>query len=174
MILSMQLLGFNNENSSQSFINDFIPTKEDKLTFRKLSFKHEQYLKNEEYESQGITEEDIENETEEAMMAFGILALDYESDIEDNCNVTVDEDIFYKAEADCGFAGYDSFSLNKTNSESFYYLFNVYYNLMCEVNLIDEDFNYQSEESFRELIKDKQKKGIPVVVQFIYLSLIHI
>ena len=109
----MQLLGFNNENSSQSFINDFILTKEDQLTFSKLANKHEEYLSNEEYESQGITEEDIENETDEFLMAFGILALDYESDIEDNCNVPVDKDIFYKAEADCGFVGYDSFSLNK-------------------------------------------------------------
>jgi hypothetical protein len=168
MIMSMQLLGFNNENSSQSFINDFIPTKEDQLTFSKLSNKHEEYLSNEEYESQGITEEDIENETDEFLMAFGILALDYEYDIKEKCNVPVDEDIFKKAEADCDFAGFDSFSLNKTNSESFYYLFNVYYNLMCEVNLIDENFNDQSEESFKELIRDKQEKGMPTVVQFIY------
>ena len=59
-------------------------------------------------------------------------------------------------------------AINKTNSESFYYLFNVYYNLMCEVNLIDENFNDQTEESFKELIRDKQEKGIPTVVQFIY------
>ena len=47
----MQLLGFNNENSSQSFINDFILTKEDQLTFSKLANKHEVYLEYEEYES---------------------------------------------------------------------------------------------------------------------------
>ena len=78
-------------------------------------------------------DEDIKNETDEFMTAFGVLGLDYEYDIKEKCNVPVDEDIFKKAEADCDFAGFDSFSLNKTNSESFYYLFNVYYNLMCEV-----------------------------------------
>ncbi len=166
--MSMQLLGFNNENSSQSFINDFIPTKEDQLTFSKLSNKHEEFLANQEYESQGISEEDIKNETDEFMMAFGVLGLDYEYDIKNRCNVSVDDDIYKKAEADCNFTGYDSFTLNKTNSESFYYLFNVYYNLMCEVNLIDENFNDQTEESFKELIRDKQEKGIPTVVQFIY------
>ena len=39
---------------------------------------------------------------------------------------------------------------------------------MCEVNLIDENFNDQTEESFKELIRDKQEKGMPIVVQFIY------
>ncbi len=110
-------------------------------------------------------EDNFINKSETNMKRVGI---DYEYDIKEKCNVPVDEDIFKKAEANCDFAGFDSFSLNKTNSESFYYLLNVYYNLMCEVNLIDENFNDQTEESFKELIRDKQEKGMPTVVQFIY------
>ena len=39
---------------------------------------------------------------------------------------------------------------------------------MCEVNLIDENFNDQTEDSFKELIRDKQQESMPVVVHFVY------
>ncbi len=169
MIMSIQLLDFNKSNSSKSFMDDFNPTKEDQLTFSKLSEKHEEFLAKKEYDSQGITDKDIENETDDYIMAFGILELNYEYDIKENSGVPVNDDEYKTAFTDCGFTGFiDSITLNKSNSESFYYLFNVYNNLMCEVNLIDENFNGQTEESFKQLIKDKQQKSMPVVVQFVY------
>jgi len=170
MLLSIQLLGFNKENSSKEFINDIIPTKEDRLTFSKLADKHEEFLASEQFEHQGITKEDIENETEEWMMAFGVLDLDYEYDIKDRCNVSIDDARFEKAKNDCDFTGYDSFTLNKNNIESFYYLFNIYNNLNYEVSLMDESFNRKTVESFKKLIKDKQEKGLPIVVHFIYFT----
>ena len=92
MIMSIQLLDFNKSNSSKSFMDDFIPTKEDQLTFNKLSDKHEEFLAKKEYDSQGITDEDIENETDDYIMAFGILELNYEYDIKENSGVPVNDD----------------------------------------------------------------------------------
>ena len=169
MIMSIQLLDFNKSNSSKSFIKDILPTKEDQLTFSKLSEKHEEFLAKKEYDSQGITDEDIENETDNYIMAFGILELNYEYDIKENSGVPVNDDEYKTAFTDCGFTGFiDSFTLNKSNSESFYYLFNIYNNLTCQVNLIDENFNDQTEDSFKELIRDKQQKSMPVVAHFVY------
>ena len=36
------------------------------------------------------------------------------------------------------------------------------------MNLMDENFDGYNEESFKELIKDKQEKGMPVVVHFVF------
>ena len=51
--------------------------------------KHEEFLMKREYESQGITQEDIDNETDKFIQSFGLLELLYE-DIEDFLNTNLD------------------------------------------------------------------------------------
>ena len=44
MNISIQLLDFNENNSSKSLLNNFTPTKKDKQTFNQFCSKHETFL----------------------------------------------------------------------------------------------------------------------------------
>lgn len=155
MIFSIQLLGFNKDNSSESLLNNMTPTSEDKITYIKLYSRHEQYLED-------------ENEGNEM---FGLLAMDFD-DVEMMCNISIDESAFNKANTDCDLFNYgDGFGLNKTNSESFEFLLNMFDEFGYAVSFIDENFKLQDIEDIKELIKQKQQKSLPVVFSYFFYAL---
>lgn len=167
MVISIQLLGFNEKNSTKSLIEKMQPNDEDKKLIGTLINKHEDYLEEYEYKRQGITYEQVESEEYDS--PFGVAELDYEYDVKNKCNVPVDDISYSKAEDECDLDGlYDGFALKKGSEESFFYLLNIFLNLQYDINLMDENFDGYNEESFKELIKEKQEKGMPVVVHFVF------
>ena len=155
MILSIQLLDFNKDNSSESFLNDLTPTDKDNQTYSQLINRHEEYL---------------EDENEENDM-FGFLELDY-ADITYMCDISIDEAAFNKAKNDCGiFNAWESFGLNKTNGKSFEFLLNMFSECGMSVGFCDENFEEYDIEHIRELIKKKQENSLPVVFSYFFYVL---
>ena len=153
MPLSVQILNFNKENSSESFLNNLTPTDEDKKTYNNLKEKHLDYL---------------EDKNEENEM-FGADDMSYD-DVKYVCNISIEESEFDKAIEDCGlFNTYDCICLNKTNSESFKFLLNIFEECGGYLSFMDENLEYIDFEEVKELIKQKQQASLPVVFNYIYL-----
>jgi len=166
--MSIQILDFNLENSSKSLLEEMQLNEEDKKLGQDFLFKHEKFLSDEVYESHGITYEEVENgEYDEP---FGVLEIDYDSDIERFCKTSVDEKSYYKAFELCeiGLLGLgDCIMLKKGSEENFSFLLNVFFNLEYDVCLRDQNFDVHNKESFVKQIKERQAKGIPVVLNYI-------
>lgn len=167
MELSIQILGLNEKNSSKSLIEEMQPNDEDKKLIGSLTYKHEDYLEEEEYETQGITYEQVESGEYDS--PFAVAALDYEFDVKNRCDVPVDDISYSKAEGECNLDGlYDGFALKKGSEESFFYLLNIFLNLQYGMNLMDENFEGYNKEDFEKLIKDKQEEGMPIVLHYVF------
>ena len=152
MIFSIQLLDFNNDNSSKSFINNSIPTDEDKKTFLSLYNNHEEYL---------------EDKYEENEM-FCFFEFDFD-DIEQMSGISVDKTSFDKSDNDCNLFNMNNFGRNKTNGKSFEFLLNLFDEMGA--SFIDENFEEKYFNDIKELIKEKQQKSLPIVFNYFLYSL---
>lgn len=158
MQFSVQLLNFNNDNSSQSFVKDMIPNEDDKQTFFNLHNRHEEYLEDE-YEDNDM---------------FCFLQLDFD-DFQNYCNTKVDIETYNKINADCNLFGcVDSFALNSTNKESFDFLLNMFFEFkdnFLQVDFIDNDFSELDIDEVKEMIEEKQQNSQPVVLSYFFYVL---
>jgi hypothetical protein len=153
MFLSIQLLDFNKENASESFLNEQVPTEKDKQTYNNLYTEHE---------------EDLEDEFEEDEM-FSFIQFNF-SDIQNMSDVSIDKQTFDKAISDCGlFNSYDCFGLNKTNNKSFELLLNMFAGVspnnidFVDVNLLNCDF-----EEIKEKIQLRKDQSLPIVFNYLF------
>ena len=87
MNFSLQLMQLDNDDFKSLKMDDVSP--ELKSIMMSLQGKHEEFLMKREHNSKGITEEDIENETDEFIESFGVLELLYD-DIEGYLNTNID------------------------------------------------------------------------------------
>ena len=110
MNFSVQLIELKNHDFESLDLENLNSNLESKMY--KLQEEHEEFLMKREHESQGITQEDIDNETDEFIQSFGLLELLYE-DIED----------FLDTDLDLGFSD----DKKPINEESFEY----YVNNLC-------------------------------------------
>tara|TARA_B100000575_G_C23032032_1_gene594153 strand:+ start:406 stop:933 length:528 start_codon:yes stop_codon:yes gene_type:complete len=171
--MSIQLLGINEKNSSQSLIEEMKPNDEDWQLLVELEDKHEDY-------EQEITESEYERDADGLIITegyseyggFGIWPFNYEDVIKEYCDVPVDDISYIKAYNDCALGRVikRAFGLKKGFEESFYYLLNIFLNLRYELSLKDENFEEYNKEDFKELIKEKQEKGMPVIVHFVFYT----
>tara|TARA_B110000240_G_scaffold182843_1_gene216034 strand:+ start:89 stop:553 length:465 start_codon:yes stop_codon:yes gene_type:complete len=153
MIFSIQILDFNEDNSSESFLKTMTPTDVDIQTYGNFYNLHEEYL---------------EDENEDNDM-FGFLELDVKIDIE-NMSDTQTAERYVKAEKDCGIFYLNSFVLNKTNSESFEFILNMFEEF-GNADFIDENFSIIDIDELKEKVKEKQRKSIPVVLNYFFYIL---
>ena len=155
MQFSVQLLNFNNDNSSQSFVKDMIPNEDDKQTFFNLHNRHEEYLEDE-YEDNDM---------------FSFLQLDFD-DFQRYSDTKVDIQTYNKIHKDCNFLGsVDSFALNSTNKESFDFLLNMFDEFGYMVDFIDYDFSELDIDEVKEKIVEKQQNSQPVVLSYFFYVL---
>jgi len=84
---SIQLIGTDNNDFHSLEVDNINPSLKSKML--EFQQKHEDFLMKREFESQGITQEDIENETDEFIESFGVLELLYE-DIEGRLDKNLD------------------------------------------------------------------------------------
>jgi len=87
MNFSLQLIGITNQDFQSLDLENLNKDLESKMY--EFQEKHEEFLMKREHESQGITQEDIDNETDEFIQSFGLLELLYE-DIEDYFDTNID------------------------------------------------------------------------------------
>ena len=87
MNFSVQLVGIKNQDFQYLDLENLNKDLESKLY--EFQEKHEEFLMKREHESQGITQEDIDNETDEFIQSFGLLEILYE-DIEDYLDTNID------------------------------------------------------------------------------------
>ena len=168
MNIAIQLLNFNETNSTDDFLKSLIPSQKDIDTYNKQSRGLENYLSDREYKRQGITDEDIVNETDESLSAFGILELDPELDLGN----LIEEDEFNKAENDCKIDKfYDCIVFRKDKVKSFNTLL-ILFSQMEQAGIytefLDIDFNSVDIEAFIQLIGDKMKFSKPIVLHYVY------
>ena len=165
MNISIQLLDFNENNSSKSLLNNLIPTEKDKQTCNQFRDKHETFLSEREYKSQVINQEDIENETDEYIEAFGVLSLEWM-----DVNYLIEEDAFDIALRNCSVENfYDCIAYRKENSECFLVLMNLLANMkLTKFECIDVNFKSYDFSCFCELIANKMKESKPVIINYIY------
>ena len=152
MIFSIQILDFNKDNSSESFLKTITPTEVDIQTYGNFNNLHEEYL---------------EDENEDNDM-FGFLELD-ENDVE-NMSDTQTANKFEKAEKDCGIFYPNSFVLNETNSESFEFILNMFEEF-GNADFIDENFSIIDIDELKEKIEEKQQNSQPVVLNYFFYIL---
>lgn len=84
---SIQLIGTDNIYFHSLEVDNINPSLKSKML--EFQQKHEDFLMKREFESQGITQEDIENETDEFIESFGVIELLYE-DIEGRLDKNLD------------------------------------------------------------------------------------
>ena len=165
MLLSIQILDFNKQNSSDSFLESSIPTENDFINFRKLSSNHEDFIENK-YE---------ENED------FGYTELYYD-DIYSLLSKPIDESKFERVKSDCDIFNTDNnFTLNTTNKESFFILLDIFIDLGFtkigngddakffeneSVIFYDEDFQECSLHKIKQVINKRIDEKLPVVFSF--------
>ena len=165
MLLSIQVLDFNKQNSSDSFLESSIPTKNDFINFRKLSSNHEDFIENK-YE---------ENED------FGYTELHYD-DIWSSLSNPIDESKFERVKTDCNmFKTDNNFALNTTNKESFFILLDIFIDLGFtkvgsgdnakffeneSVIFYDENFQQCSVTKIKEIINKRIDEKLPLVFSF--------
>lgn len=155
MFISIQLLGFNEKNSSKSFIEKNEANKDDIALIGDLEDKHYDYV-----------------DSASNSLHPPISLINYELDIKDRGNINVDEKSFNKVMDECRIDAIGisncTFALKKGLEHSFFFLLSIFLNLDCHfIHFMGENFeddNY-NKESFIELIKDRQRKGIPIVIQ---------
>ena len=190
--ISIQLLDFNENNSSESFINGETRSIKDHETCQKLKFSHEGFLSDQHQKFWGYTNEDISNETEEYQRsAMMIGEFSYWEEIceylklsemveDEDENILANENLFNEAIASCKvptnkemklmdglkYAFQDCFILTEKNSQYFYKLLNFFSYAL----FIDEKFQAEDSESFIELIKKKTKESNPIVINIIAYS----
>ena len=87
MNFSVQLIGIKNQDFQSLDLENLNKDLESKMY--EFQEKHEEFLMKREHQSQGITQEDIDNETDEFIQSFGLLELLYE-DIEDYLDTNID------------------------------------------------------------------------------------
>ena len=167
MNIAIQLLNFNETNSTNDFLKSLIPSQKDIDTYNKQSRGLEKYLSNREYKRQGITDEDIENQTDESLSAFGILELDPELDLGN----LIKEDEFNEAKNDCEIDEFYDCIVLKDKEDSFskfLMLFSQMEQAGIYTEFLDIDFNSVDIEAFIQLIIDKQEFSKPIVLHYIY------
>ena len=151
-LYAVQLLDFNKDNTSESFFNNGIPTEDDLKLKDELDFKHEKFIKKREGPE------------------FGLYYWGEWWDISRYIDPEiVSEDSFEKANEDCYLEKfYGCLILNKSNKESFQF---IYDNVLCElddIDFLDSNFNNLGYEDFWELILNKEKNYEPVVLHIIH------
>ena len=109
MNFSVQLIELQNNDFEDLDLENLNSNLESKMY--EFQEKHEEFLMKREHESQGITQEDIDNETDEFIQSFGLLELLYE-DIEG----------FLDTDLDLGFSD-DKKPINEKSFE--YYVNNL-------------------------------------------------
>ena len=180
MNFSLQLMQLDNNDFKSLKMDDVSPKL--KSIMMSLQGKHEEFLMKREHNSKGITEEDIENETDEFIESFGVLELSYD-DIERYLDTNID------------FGPFDD--KKPINKESFDY----YLNKMClktdglviykgdtsnaldwsmfigkylnqlQPEYLDENFNEISREDFvRKSLKIKQELGYSLSSLICYIN----
>jgi surface protein len=190
--ISIQLLDFNENNSSESFINGETRSIKDHETCQELKFSHEGFLSDQHQKFWGYTNEDISNETEEYQRsAMMIGEFSYWEEIceylklsemveDEDENILANENLFNEAIASCKvptnkemklmdglkYAFQDCFILTEKNSQYFYKLLNFFSYAL----FIDEKFQAEDSESFIALIKKKTKESNPIVINIIAYS----
>ena len=87
MNFSVQLIGIKNQDFHSLDLENLNKDLESKLY--EFQEKHEEFLMKREHELQSITQEDIDNETDEFIQSFGLLELLYE-DIKDLLDPKID------------------------------------------------------------------------------------
>lgn len=164
MIFSVQLLKIDEQFTGE------LNSEHNRKQLNLLRDSHENFLSNREYELQGITEEDIENETEEYINSFTVFDLTRD-DIEDN-SVTFDSKKFDESLLNCCLIDVytDCIYLNNNNGNDFYYVLKVLSELDCEVNFIDENYVELDYTVFKDLISEKQETSNQVVINYITYS----
>lgn len=111
MIISVQLVDFNKDNSSKFFLNDLIPSDEDKKLFREYHYQHEDHIE---------TQEEDNDE-----FSYAELWLEHVSPF---LEISPSEEEFNQAIDDCEiFTDQYNICLNKTNKKSFDFFFNCFF-----------------------------------------------
>lgn len=158
MIFSIQILDFNENNCSESFMKEMIPNEQDKQTFFNFHNRHEEYL---------------EDENEDNDM-FSVFQLSFD-DFQNYSNTKVDIETYNKINSDCNLFGcVDSFALNSTNKRSFDFLLNMFDEFednFLQVDFIDDDFSELDIDEVKEMIEEKQQNSKPVVFSYILYDL---
>jgi hypothetical protein len=129
------------------------------LDDNKGEYALEDFVVKREFERKGITQEDIENESDEFIDAIGILDLEW-IDVSDS----IDEDEFYNTIKICNG------EITDDNIDSFRLLISIFGEMDCE--FLDEDFNHLGCDPnlFIDLIKEKNELTNRLGVSWIYYT----
>ena len=170
MNFSLQLMQLDNNDFKSLKMDDVSPKL--KSIMMSLQGKHEDFLMKREHNLKGITEEDIENETDDYIESFGVLELTYD-DIEGYLDKNIDfgwmddkkpineESFDYYLEKLCLrtdglliFRG-DIAVVGRSGILDFTMFFTKYLSQLCP-EYLDENFNEISEIDFFKKNKDNK------------------
>jgi len=166
MIISVQLIDFNKENSSESFLKDLVPTDYDKKLFSEYHNNHECHVEMQEEDNDEFSYASLWLEHVEPFLEKSISKEEF--------NQTVDDcDIFNQTY---------SIGLNKKNEESFYFFLNEFFGWReswgdpiwdlenkdthsTHNMIVFLDKNLEQCDSFeiKKLIEKRKIEGLPIV-----------
>tara|TARA_B100000963_G_scaffold335317_1_gene329361 strand:+ start:304 stop:828 length:525 start_codon:yes stop_codon:yes gene_type:complete len=166
MIISVHLVDFNKDNSSKSFLNDLIPSDEDKKLFREYHYQHEDQIETQEEDNDEFSYAELWLEHVSPFLE--------QSPSKEEFNQTLDEcEIFTDPYNIC---------LNKTNKKSFDFFFNSFFDWRefwgdpiwdlenkethsthNMIVFLDENLEQCDSIKIKELIDKRKKEGLPII-----------